>query len=154
MDRFRFLFALMLCFIAFHARAQQTPLPDFEVDSTSFLFSNPSPLEGEEITIYVTVKNVGQAGQTMNEDLVVNLYEGALETTPLQIMCRDVILVLGVGESNRVKTQWRPPPGTTEVYAVVNPAGDDKEIQEANRSNNIAHTCDNCNATHISQGDS
>ena len=140
MYRFRFLFIVMLCLIPFYTQAQQTPLPDFEVDSTSFLFSNPSPLEGEEITIYVTVKNVGQAGQTINEDLVVNLYEGALETTPLQIMCRDVILGLGVGESNRVKTQWRPPPGTTEVYAVVNPAGDDKEIQEANRSNNIAHT--------------
>ena len=140
MDRFCFLFALMLCLIAFHVQAQQMPLPDFEVDSTSFVFSNPSPLEGEEITISIIVKNVGQAAPTMNEDLIVNLYEGAPDTTPLQIMCRDVILGLGVGESNSVKAQWRPPPGTTEVYAVVNPVGDDKEIQEANRSNNIAHT--------------
>ena len=121
MDRFRFLFTLMLCLIAFHSQAQQTPLPDFEVDSTSFVFSNPSPLEGEEITISIIVKNVGQVAPTMNEDLIVNLYEGAPDTTPLQIMCRDVILGLGVGESKSVKTQWRPPPGTTEVYAVVNP---------------------------------
>ena len=61
MYRFRFLFILMLCLGPSYTQAQQTPLPDFEVDSTSFLFSNPSPLEGEEITIYVTVKNVGQA---------------------------------------------------------------------------------------------
>ena len=140
MYRFRFIFTLMLCLIAFHTQAQQPSLPDFEVDSTSFVFSNPSPLEGEEITIYVTVKNVGQVGPTMNEDLIVNLYEGNPGTNPLQIMCRDVILGLEVGQSNSVKAQWRPPPGTTEVYAVVNPAGDDKEIQEANRTNNIAHT--------------
>ena len=140
MCRFRFLFPLILFLIIFHAQAQQPPLPDFEVDSTSFVFSNPAPLEGEEITVSVIVKNVGQVAPTMNEDLIVNLYEGEPGTIPLQIMCRDVILGLGVGESKSVKTQWRPPPGITEVYAVVNPAGDDKEIQEANRSNNIAHT--------------
>ena len=134
------LFVLILLLAVSHVYAQQPLLPDFEVDSTSFVFSNPSPLEGEEITVFVTVKNVGQAAPTMNEDLIVNLYEGDPGTSPLQIMCRDVILGLGVGESKRVKTQWRPPPGTTEMYAVANPAGDDKEIQEANRSNNIAHT--------------
>lgn len=139
MYKFRFLVVLILFLIAFHTQAQQMPLPDFEIDSTSFLFSNPTPLEGEEITVYVTVRNVGQVAPTMNEDLVVNLYEGHPETTPLQIMCRDVILGLGVGQSKRVKTQWRPPPGTTEVYAVVNPVGDQKEIQEANRSNNTAY---------------
>ena len=41
----------------------------------------------------------------MNEDLIVNLYEGAPGTTPLQIMCRDVILELGVGESDSVKAK-------------------------------------------------
>ena len=144
------LFVLILLLAVSHVQAQQPLLPDFEVDSTSFVFSNPFPLEGEEITVYVTVKNVGQAAPTMNEDLIVNLYEGDPGTTPLQIMCRDVILGLGVGESKRVKTQWRPPPGTTEVYAVANPAGDDKEIQEANRINNIAHTSFTATATCVS----
>ena len=97
MCRFRFLFVLILFLAASHVQAQQGPLPDFEVDSTSFVFSNPSPLEGEEITISIIVKNVGQVAPTMNEDLIVNLYEGAPDTTPLQIMCRDVILGLGVG---------------------------------------------------------
>ena len=133
-----FLFLLTLAFVALHAHAQHTP--DFEVDSTSITFSNPSPLEGEEITIYVTVKNIGQVALTLNEDLIVNLYEGAPATNPLQIMCRDVILGLQPGKSDKVKAQWRPPPGTTEVYALVNPRGNKKEIQEANHSNNIAHT--------------
>ena len=142
--RFHIFFLLTLFLTALHAQAQNTPLPDFEVDSTSITFSNPSPLEGEEITIYVTVKNVGQVAPTLNEDLVVDIYEGDPHTgdpanEPLQILCRDVILGIEPGKSDRVKAQWRPPPGTTEIYADVNPPGGEKEIREANRRNNIAH---------------
>ena len=50
-------------------------LPDFRVDADSISFSNPTPVEGEEITISVEVKNVGESTQTMNQDLVVDLYE-------------------------------------------------------------------------------
>jgi hypothetical protein len=139
MYRFRFFFLLTLFLIALSVHAQN-PLPDFAIDSKSITFSNPSPREGEEITIYVTVQNIGQAAVTLNEDLVVNLYEGDPATKPLQILCRDVILGLQPGKSGRVKTQWRPPAGTTEVYAVVNPKGGAKEIKEANHSNNMAHT--------------
>lgn len=120
-------------------------MPDFSVDAASITFSNPSPLEGEEITIRVTVKNIGEAASTRNEDLVVNLYEGNPNVDnpankPLRILCRDAIFGLAPGKSDSVKTQWRPPPGTVEVYAVVNPPGDDKEIREVNRENNTAHT--------------
>ena len=44
-------------------------LPDFQVGADSITFSNPTPVEGEEITILVEVKNVGEATQTMNQDL-------------------------------------------------------------------------------------
>ena len=136
-------FTLLL--IAVCGMAQPAALPDFAVDAASITLSNPSPLEGEEITIRVTVKNIGEAAPTLNEDLVVNLYEGnpyAADPAnkPLRILCRDVILGLLPGKSDSVNAQWRPPPGTVEVYAVVNPAGDAKEIKEANRENNIAHT--------------
>ena len=134
----RLLFLLIFSLATVHTHAQQTP--DFEVDSTSIRFSNPAPLEGEEITIYVIVKNVGQVAPTLNEDLIVTLYEGDPTTDPLEILCRDVILGLEPGKSGRVKAQWRPAPGTNEIYTVVNPPGDEKEIQESNRSNNIAHT--------------
>ncbi len=115
-------------------------LPDFHVDADSITFSNPAPVEGEEIIIWVRVKNVGDATPTMNEDLVVNLYEGdPRKTQPLQILCRDVILELKPGKSGRVKARWRPPPGQAEIYAVVNPPGD-AHIQEADAGNNVAHT--------------
>ena len=114
-------------------------LPDFRVDTNSITFSNPTPVEGEEITIWVDVKNIGDATPTMNEDLVVELYEGDPATHPLQIVCKDVILELKPKQTGRVKAQWQPPPGKTEIYAVVNPAGD-KYIEEADASNNITHT--------------
>ena len=114
-------------------------LPDFRVDTDSISFSNPTPVEGEEITISVEVKNTGDTTQTMNQDLVVDLYEGDPATQPLQILCKDVILELKPGESKQVKTQWQPPPGKTEIYAVVNPTGA-KHIEEADIGNNLTHT--------------
>ena len=115
-------FALVL--FAVCALAQPAGLPDFSVDAASITFSNPSPLEGEEITIRVTVKNIGEAASTRNEDLVVNLYEGNPNVDdpankPLRILCRDAIFGLAPGKSDSVKTQWRPPPGTVEVYACL-----------------------------------
>ena len=113
-------------------------LPDFYVDADSITFSNPNPVEGEEITIWVEVKNIGEAASTMNEDLLVNLYEADPATQPLQILCKDVILELKPGKTGRVKAQWQPPPGKTEVYAVVNPAGP-KHIQEADAADKVTH---------------
>ena len=132
---------LTVCFLVgiLGVHAQQPDLPDFAVDSASITFSNSTPVEGEEITIYVRVDNVGKAAPTLNEDLVVKLYEGDPATNPLQILCKDVILGLEPGASDRIKTQWRPPAGTTTVYAVVNPAGE-KRIHESNWDDNIAHT--------------
>ena len=122
----------------FGAHAQQSDLPDFAVDSGSITFSNSEPGEGEEVTVYVRVDNVGEAAPTLNEDLVVKLYEGDPATEPLQILCKDVILGLEPGASDDIKAQWRPPAGTTTIYAVVNPSGD-KRIHESNWDDNIAH---------------
>ena len=95
------------------------------------------------------MKNVGKAAPTLNEDLVVNLYEGHPATNPLQILCKDVILDLEPGKFDRVKAQWRPAPGTTKIYAVVNPAGE-KEIEAPGRElkgqrfpDSGRSTCDN-----------
>ncbi len=110
--------------------------PDFYVGTDSITFSNTTPNEGEEITIWVEVKNIGDTTPTMNQDLVVELYEASPETAPLQILCKDVILELKPGKTDRIKAQWRPPPGQTEIYAVVNPAGE-RYIQEAEGGNNL-----------------
>ena len=112
-------------------------LPDFEIDAKSITFSNPTPVEGEEITIWIKVKNIGTGTPTMNEDLVVDLYEGDPATNPLQILSIGVILELKAGESERMSANWQPPAGKTDIYAVVNPEGD-KHIDEVDLSNNIA----------------
>ncbi len=112
-------------------------LPDFEIDAESITFSNPNPIEGEEITIWVDVKNIGSGTPTMNEDLVVDLYEGDPKTNPLQILSSGVILELKAGESDQLSADWQAPPGKTEIFAVVNPEGD-KHIDEVDATNNIA----------------
>ena len=112
--------------------------PDFYVNAESITFSNPHPIEGEEITIWVEVQNIGEGTPTMNEDLVVDLYEGDPATQPLQILCSDVILELKAGRTDRVAARWQPPPGQTEIYAVVNPTGEE-HIAETNVENNITH---------------
>ncbi len=131
-------FSIKLFFVLLLVVPAYAQLPDFQVDATSITFSNPNPVEGEEITIWVEVKNVGEATPTMNEDLRVDLYEGELQTDPLQILVNDVILDLKVGETNRVSVQWQPPAGTTEIYAYVNPSGE-KHIQESDNANNVTH---------------
>ena len=131
--KIRLLFVLLLVVPTY------AQLPDFHVDTKSITFSNPNPVEGEEIIIWVEVKNVGEATPTMNEDLIVDLYEGERRTNPLQILVNDVILDLKVGETGRIAAQWQPPIGKTEIYAYVNPSGE-KFIQESDITNNVSHT--------------
>ena len=135
----RFLaYAIGMFFVAAFLGNADAQLPDFQIDTKSIIFSNPTPVEGEEITISVEVKNVGTGTPTMNEDLLVNLYEGDPATDPLQILCNDVILDLKAGKTGRVSAPWQPPVGKTDIYAVVNPTGD-KHIKESNNTNNMAH---------------
>ena len=134
----RFLaFAIIIFFVAAILGNADAQLPDFQIDSESITFSNPNPVEGEEITIWIEVKNVGTETPTMNEDLAVDLYEGDPATDPLQILSNDVILDLKPGKTDRVEIQWQPPAGTTEIYAHVNPTGD-KHIVESDYANNRA----------------
>ena len=114
-------------------------LPDFQIDAKSITFSNPTPVEGEEIIIWIEVKNVGTGTPTRNEDLVIDLYEGDRATQPLQILSNDVILDLKAGKTGRSSAKWQPPAGKTEIYAYVNPAGE-KHIKESSIANNVAHT--------------
>ena len=119
----RYFAILLLILFQVQAHAQQSSTADFEISPASITFSNPAPVEGEEITIYVEVKNIGAIPPTLNEDVVVDLYEGPPGTNPLQILCKDVILGLEPGTSDRIAAQWKPASGMTEIYAIVNPAG-------------------------------
>ncbi len=132
------LFMVILLLFVVHPQAQPAVYPDFTVDASSITFSESEPLEGEELTIRVRVKNIGLVAQTLNEDLVVQLYEGNPKMNPLQILCKDVILDLKPGQTDDIKAQWRPPAGATEIYVVVNPPGK-KYIQESNSANNVTY---------------
>ena len=115
-------------------------LPDFEISAQSITFSDLSPVEGQEISIFIDIKNVGDGAPTPNEDLLLNLYEGPPEADPILIMCRQVIIGLEPGQSKRFTARWRVPPGDTEIHAVANPTDNKKHISESNLKNNYAFT--------------
>ena len=132
-------FLLQVCLQRADLRIRQISMSMLRVSP----FSNPHPVEGEEITIWVEVQNIGEGTPTMNEDLVVDLYEGDPATQPLQILCSDVILELKAGRTDRVAARVATaPPGQTEIYAVVNPTGEEHIAETERRKQH--HARDNC----------
>ena len=97
---------LMLLFLAVGAypQADNVLLPNFRGTHDSINFSNPRPVEGEEITISISVQNIGKASPTINEDLIVILFEGDPKENPLQIMCRQVLIGLDVDQKKTIRT--------------------------------------------------
>ena len=119
---------------------QSLPLPDFQVTADSFSFSNNSPVDGQEISIFIDVINIGPGAPTLNEDLILNLYEGESKNSSIQIMCRQVIIGLEPGETKRFIARWRIPVGQTKIHAEVNPTSHKKYIPESSQDNNYAST--------------
>jgi len=130
---------LMLLFLAVGAYppADNVLLPNFRGTHDSISFSNPRPVEGEEITISISVQNIGKASPTINEDLIVILFEGDPKENPLQIMCRQVLIGLDVDQKKTIRTRWKPPAGLTTIYAVINPSQSKKYIRESDLTDNV-----------------
>ena len=76
-------------------------------------------MDGQEISIFIDVTNIGLATPTLNEDLILNLYEGEPRSNPIQIMCRQVIIGLEPGQTKQFVARWRVPVGQTQIYAEV-----------------------------------
>lgn len=133
------IFLCVMAFLQISISAKCQLLPDFAIDNESITFSNDSPIEGELITIYVEVSNIGDIAPTKNEDLEVWLYEGLPEENPLRIMVKDILLELEPGDSDIVTAKWRPRVGTTEIYAIANPVESEQPIKEITHDNNYAH---------------
>ena len=95
-------------------------------------------MDGQEISIFIDVTNIGPGAPTLNEDLILNLYEGEPRSSPIQIMCRQVIIGLESGQTKQFVARWRIPVGQTQNYAEVNPSNHKKHIAESNQDNNRA----------------
>ena len=134
--------SLVLLFLAVgvHPQTNNVPLPNFSGTHNSINFSNPHPVEGEEITISISVQNIGKTSPTLNEDLVVTLFEGNPKESPLRIMCRQVLIGLDVNQIKTIKARWRPPAGSTDIYAVINPENSAKYIRESDLTDNVVST--------------
>ncbi|MGB9596636.1 MAG: CARDB domain-containing protein, partial [Candidatus Poribacteria bacterium] len=110
---------------------KQTPMPDLIIDTKSIIFSNPTPTEGDAVTIYANVVNKGTAD--IKDDVEVRFVEGDPKEFGLQIGSDAAIFGLKAGASAKVQVRWRPPAGESRIFIIADP---DNLIKESNENNN------------------
>ena len=140
MGKYSIFLVLFFFAVGVHSQTDSVSLPNFRGTPNGINFSNPYPVEGEEITISISVQNIGKTSPTLNEDLVVTLFEGNPKESPLRIMCRQVLIGLDVNQIKTIKARWRPPVGSTDIYAVINPENSEKYIRESDLTDNVVST--------------
>lgn len=111
---------------------QSVPMPDLIIDPKSIVFSNPSPTEGDGVTIYANVINKGTAD--IKDDVEVRFVEGDPKEGGLQIGSDAAIFGLKAGASAKVQVRWRPPAGESRIFIIADP---DNLIKESNENNNL-----------------
>ncbi|HLC78405.1 MAG TPA: hypothetical protein VJH92_04730 [Candidatus Nanoarchaeia archaeon] len=110
--------------------------PDFLVNATSLVFGNSSPNEGTNVSINVTVYNLGGA----NISLVnVSLYDGIRGVVGTSQIGSNVSLNLLKYGTNSTAFYWSADVGTSQIYVEVDPPLASNGIYtEWNESNNNA----------------
>ena len=101
-------------------------LPDLTLTSTDISFSNPNPIEGEDIFIKATIYNFGG---TKAENFRVTFYdnENVIRTVEIDI--------LHSYDFEEISVIWKAKPGLHNITVVIDPID---EILEWNETNNNA----------------
>jgi len=107
-------------------RTFNVSVADFVVLSSDIVFSDSTPVEGENITINATIKNSGYRDAT---NVLVRLYE-RWDDRPYSQIGIDMLVNITTGENTSVKLNWTPRIGTTEIRVAVDPANAYTEINE------------------------
>ena len=103
-------------------------LPDLTLSSTDISFSNPNPLEGEDITIKALIHN---QGGTKAENVIVEFYDDNGYIGNYQISALDPY------ETEEAFVQWKVPAGLNNITVIIDPTNN---ILEWNETNNNATT--------------
>ncbi|MFX1315028.1 MAG: CARDB domain-containing protein [Promethearchaeota archaeon] len=101
-------------------------LPDLSIVTTDISFSNPNPQEGETITIYATIYNVGG---TLAENVHVNFFSNNV------LIGSIVIPVLDWNDYTTVSIDWMVTAGFSNISIIVDP---ENQIVEWYEDNNDA----------------
>ena len=89
MGKYSIFWVLFFFAVGVYSQTDSVLLPNFRGIPNGINFSNPYPVEGEEITISINVQNIGKASPTLNEDLVVTLFEGNPKESPCLLYTSD-----------------------------------------------------------------
>jgi len=106
-------------------------LPDLTLSSGDITFSNPNPAVGENITINVTIHNIGNADAN---NVTVQFFDGD-PVNGTQIGTDQTIDLITAGGNETVNVIWVAETGTHDIYLKIDP---DDNIAESNEDNNEA----------------
>jgi hypothetical protein len=109
---------------------------DLEINYADILFSNPYPVENENITINATIRNPGFENAT---SINVGFYDGNY-ISGSQIGIIQTIDLLGLGQNITLSANWTAKQGSHDIYVVVDlPIESGGSVIENNETNNIAY---------------
>jgi subtilase family serine protease/DNA repair exonuclease SbcCD nuclease subunit len=121
--------------------------PDLAIDTPNISFTNPYPIEGENIMINATIHNIGTANAT---NVTVQFFDGnPMNST--RIGANQTIASINIGENKSVSVVWN----TTEeaggncIWVVVDPSDSIKEVDEGNNQANKSIFVSAPNRLHI-----
>lgn len=102
-------------------------LPDLVIRQESIIFSNQNPKDGEEITIFFNVSNIGQIDAS---NIYIAIYDGKklLDSFPINNIRK--------GYQTSMYINFTAKKGTKNITIIIDP---DNNIPELNETNNIAY---------------
>lgn len=106
-------------------------LPDLVISSENIHFSNDNPLEGDTITIRITIENTGSSSATVDCDI----YDGDPDSGGVLITQKRV--TVAAVDHYILDMDWTPEKaGQHDIYVVIDEDGD---VDELSVDNNKAH---------------
>jgi hypothetical protein len=114
--------------------------PDLEARGTDIAFSDPTPDDGDVVTIAATVRNAGLVGA---DSVVVRLFDGDPDAGGTQIGGDQLVIALGPGATTVVEVAWDTfgQAGNHTIHLLLDAPN---SIAEADETNNAAQ-----NAIHV-----
>lgn len=106
--------------------------PNLQIINNNIQFSNPSPLENENITINATINNIGCVAST---NVLIKFYNGDPLQSGTEIGAPQILSISNFS-SEETSITYSAPIGKTNIYVF---ADANTSIDEPNESDNIAH---------------
>jgi parallel beta-helix repeat protein len=104
------------------------PIPDLTLSQSDITFSNPNPVQDEEVTIGAAIQNIGTADAS---DVIVQFLDNGVQTGSDQM-----ISAINADETESVQINWTATYGSHNISVIIDPYD---EIVESDEDNNIAY---------------